>query len=308
MSALFGAESFRIRAALSRSFRVIGQDKKAGFGLIVQDIGVWLILMLAYSTFVTWLFDVAFAASNPGSFGVGILGMFGFMVVCVVVMLMQDGAWYRFLTGRRAPGFPAYQFGEDEGRLFAFYLMLYALLYGLMVLILVVLTVAASLFSIAAMESEAVGLAEPMSGTLSLIGIFLAYAVFFYMQARLNGGAPLTVARGRFEIFGGWAATRGHGWRVFGALILVYLFYMAGAFGIMIPITFLLEETPIQDPSITAIPIAAWLLLALLGGVIYLTVLVTRGLFAEVAIVTLTRERKVAQTPPPSEGPPTASA
>lgn len=307
MSALFEAENFSIRAALSRSFRVIGQNKRAGFGLILQDVGVWLVLMLAYSTFVTWLFDFASAAFNPGRFGVGILGLLGFMVVCVVVMLMQDGAWYRFLTGKQVPGVPAYQFGEDEGRLFAFYLMLYALLYGLMVLILVVLTVAVSLFSIAAIESEAVGLAEPMSGTLSLIGIFLAYAVFFYMQARLNGGAPLTVARGRFDIFGGWAATRSHGWRVFGALILVYLFYTAGSFGVMIPLTLLLEETPIQDPSITAIPIAAWLLLAVLGGVIYLTVLVTRGLFAEVAVVQLAREHKAAQAPPPSEGPPTAS-
>jgi hypothetical protein len=312
MSDLFNAEHFSIRAALSRGFRVISRNRRAGFGLILQDVGVWLVLMLAYSTFVTWFFDAASAAtaaaSNPASLGISILGLLGFMVVCVVVMLMQDGAWYRFLTGKQVPGIPAYQFGEDEGRLLAFYLIFYALLYGLMILILVGVGVVASLFSIAATGSDATGSGEPVSAVLSLILLLFAYAVYFYMQARLNGGAPLTVTRGRFDIFGGWAATRSHGWRVFGALILVYLFYIAGVSGIMIPLILLLEETPIQVPSITAIPISAWFLLAGLGGVIYLTVLATRGLFAEVAVVQLTREREAAKaassskTPPQAEG------
>ena len=82
---------------------------------------------------------------------------------------------------------------------------------------------------------------------LTIVGL-LALAGVLWFYARLALAAPATIGEGRMMAFRTWRWTRGNGWLILGAIVLV-TFPLSVATGIVSALVQGLTQTPLSDPA-----------------------------------------------------------
>jgi len=139
-----------------------------------------------------------------------VLAPIGLMVVSV-----SAAAVYRLhLRPQEAVEHGHLRFGADEVRL-----MLLTLVYYLLVILGVL-----ALSVVAAVAAALASMAGQGAMTLTGVGMMLFFAgVGIYVLVRLSLAPVLTFQHRRLVVFGSWAVTRGHFWRLLGAYLLALI-------------------------------------------------------------------------------------
>jgi hypothetical protein len=143
--------------------------------------------------------------------------------VSIIIVLMFQGAWLRFLTrGHVVSGVP-FRFGADEFRLFGVNLLYFAVgiaaYIGVIILAVVFGLIIAGVFS-AAEGSVGAGLA---GGALAFIGVLVILAVVIAFVVKLATAPALTVLDQRLRFFESWDATGNVFWNMLLSYIAVAL-------------------------------------------------------------------------------------
>ncbi|MEZ5946864.1 MAG: hypothetical protein R3C13_08905 [Hyphomonas sp.] len=193
------------------------------FGLVtlaVQAVAIWLQWPIyeMYLRMITEGGDIESHASeiNRMSATVGFRGLW-IMPLGILSWVVFEGANQRRYM--RGDGF-SLRLGADEGRLFIVGLIWFALFIGLYIGLIIAMFVPLLI-------GVALGQAGAMIGAIVMIlSLFGFVAVALWIAARLSAAAALTVRDQEIRFFESWKVTKGKGWTIVGAWIVLFLIIM----------------------------------------------------------------------------------
>lgn len=151
-------------------------------------------------------------------------GMAADIVLSVLVGLVIQAAAIRVLAfDRRGGWFWGLQLAADEARLlaisFVYWLLCGVAWFGFWVAIVIV----AAIFSV--VHPALAALVAVVGGIAGIVFLLLVFA-------RLSLAAPATVAEGKLVLFGSWRMTRGRGWGVLGAYVVLFFIIIVAALAV----------------------------------------------------------------------------
>jgi len=167
--------------------------------------------------------------------------------VSIIVVLMIQGAWLRFLTrGHVAAGIP-FRLGGDEFRLLGVNLLYIAVGFAAYIgTVIVVIAFAAVMAGIFSMGDVSAG-AGMMGGVLAFFGFLALIAAIIFFVIKLATAPALTVRDEKFRFFESWDATTGVFWNMLLSYVVVAFFSMVLAItiGTLIQFAFLGAAFPL---------------------------------------------------------------
>lgn len=205
MTDIYRIDRFTAAGALSRFMRTVAARPAEAARLLAMDAcGIGAILCF---NLLAW---PAFVAMKPDRWLQG-LATLGVVIALIVLYLMWETAWQRFLAGKPArPGLP-WRLGEDEG------LLLGSLVVSWILIFVLAICAVAVLAPFGLLLSE--GLGAPIGMILiALAPVGLVFAVIAY---RFYCGVSLTIIQGRMSVFHGFGGVRRHLWQFAGAVLLL---------------------------------------------------------------------------------------
>jgi hypothetical protein len=205
MTEIYNIDRFTIAGALSRFVRTVAARPAEAGRLIAMD-AAGISLIVAFNVLV-W---PAFMAAEPDLWLQGVV-IFGAVIALILLYLMWETAWQRFLAGKpNRPGLP-WRLGAEEG------LLLGSLVVSLILILALALCGFALLAPFGLLLSEGLG-APPALIVLLLGAVGLVFAVITY---RFYCGVSLTIIQGRMSVFHGFGGVQRHLWLFAGAVLLL---------------------------------------------------------------------------------------
>lgn len=149
-------------------------------------------------------------ATTPDRWLQGVV-IFGAVVALILMYLMWETAWQRFLAGKpNRPGLP-WRLGAEEG------LLLGSSVVSLILIFVLAICALAVLMPFGLLLSQGLG-APPAWIALLLGAVGLIFAVIGY---RFYCGVSLTIIQGKMSVFHGFGGVQRHLWLFAGAVLLL---------------------------------------------------------------------------------------
>jgi hypothetical protein len=164
-----------------------------------------------------------------------IAGAFGFLFLLVVGAQLLDlvirAAAMRAELQPEAHSFAYLRFGSQELWLLAASLVFWMVMLGANIAMSIPVAIISAVSTIGSVSAASQGAPDfgAMAGAagVRLIGQLIILAVSIWLWLRLSLGVVMTFRDQQFRLFESWALTRGHVWRMFLTMLLVFLMLLA---------------------------------------------------------------------------------
>jgi hypothetical protein len=266
---IYNIDRFTVAGALSRFVRTVAaRPAEAGRLIAIDAAGISAIVTF---NVLAW---PAFMGTTPDRWLQGV-AIFGAVIVLILLYLMWETAWQRFLAGKpNRPGLP-WRLGAEEG------LLLGSVIVSSILILVLAICAFAVLAPFGLLLSEGLG-APPAVIALLLVPVGLVFAVIAY---RFHCGVSLTIIQGRMSVFHGFGGVQRHLWMFAGAVLLLTA-VNAGAWVLFdlargVPArSIAMFSSPAGEMPASWIGATAYMVLSALSAHLY------RGIYIESALVT----------------------
>ncbi len=205
MTDLYTTHRFSAAGALTRFVRTVADRPSEAARLFAMD-AVAIGLILGFFLFA-W---PAFMATKPPGWQEGPLAACA-VVAMLLMYLMWETAWQRFLAGKPARAGLPWRLGHEEGLVFG------ASVVALILIGVLLICTFAVLGPFWLLLSQGAGAPPPVVGLIvAPIGLIVAFIAY-----RFICGVSLTIVQGRMSVFAGFSGVQRHLWRFAGALFVL---------------------------------------------------------------------------------------